>query len=93
MWPMTKRLLHYFVVYGERHADGTVEFWVDDESLMSRFDNSAIYDPNTDEWLPRSALRGDDELFDEDFEISEALGELLSATVRTHNEESSEVDN
>lgn len=65
---------HHFVVTATVHEDGSVSWFVDDDTLVARFPDGAIFDEKTNEWLEKGDITED--ISEED----EALAESLTLT-------------
>ena len=66
---------HYFVVYGEKLEDGSVEFSIDQDTCDSRFSDGTIWDESQEEWF---FPNGDGEP-EEDASMYSKLAERLRA--------------
>jgi hypothetical protein len=65
---------HHFVVTATVYEDGSVSWFVDDDTLVARFPEGAIFDEKTNEWLDKCDITED--ISEED----EALAESLTLT-------------
>jgi hypothetical protein len=70
---------HHFVVTATVYEDGSVGWFVDDDTLVSRFSEGVIWDEKTNEWMSNPST--------EVKEQDEALATSLSETfVNTRNQ-------
>lgn len=72
---------HHYVVFGFEEDDGTIKWYIDDESTAIKFANGNVFDERLQAW---SMPEDSDELVDADIRLHNDLYQTLECREETH---------